>query len=491
MTTPHAEPAQRPPIAALELGRPFDGRITAAIALVVGALVAVVVGYLVVAGEVQLAVGAAVALPVAAFVIRDPFVGVMLWVLVMPYFVSLSAETGPVVWALHRIGIPALIVLTAVHARLGWRRWGLRIGFVDVMAGAFIVIGFVNVWLFAPNPIRMTASFYDKLVVPIAIFWLLRALAPRRREIMALVAAGSVTITIEATIGILSWVAPSILPSGWLGRAGERTTGTLGGPGPFTITLVLFALLAIHAASQSEAVRQRAVLLGTALLAAIAVFLSLSRGSWLGGGLALAGMAVVHRRLVGIGAVIGLVVLIGLSVGPLADQFAFAQERISDADTVESRIITNDAATRMIEARPVTGFGFGNFERFDESFKRRVGDIPLKLGGSAHNTYLNMLAELGIPATALYVGIPALLLVTTVRRWRELPTEGLLSRWFVVVLWLAALDQLVVQNFLEMIHASFWGTSIWWLTLGLIATMLDRALVEPSNATAPMPLRAR
>jgi hypothetical protein len=42
-----------------------------------------------------------------------------------------------------------------------------------------------------------------------------------------------------------------------------------------------------------------------------------------------------------------------------------------------------------------------------------------------------------------------------------------------------------------MIHASFWGTSIWWLTLGLIATMLDRALVEPSNATAPVPQRAR
>ena len=41
---------------------------------------------------------------------------------------------------------------------------------------------------------------------------------------------GACTIAVQATIGILSWVAPSVLPAQWLGRAGERTVGTLGGP---------------------------------------------------------------------------------------------------------------------------------------------------------------------------------------------------------------------------------------------------------------------
>ena len=73
-------------------------------------------------------------------------------------------------------------------------------------------------------------------------------------------------------------------------------------------------------------------------------------------------------------------------------------------------------AVRMIGARPITGFGYGNFERFDEGYKQRVGDVPLKTGGSAHNTYLNLAVELGIPAVVLYFSIPLWLLAQTIRR---------------------------------------------------------------------------
>ena len=41
------------------------------------------------------------------------------------------------------------------------------------------------------------------------------------------------------------------------------------------------------------------------------------------------------------------------------------------------------------------------------------------------------------------------------------------------------LDQLVVQNFEEMIHASYWGTALYWLTFGLIATTLSRVERQP------------
>ncbi len=483
MTAP-GDTVDRPSIVALRLGRPFPEALTKIGVLVVGGLAGLGIAYLIAAGQPEMALGIAVILPVLAVVVRDPFAGVLLWVLTVPYFMNLSAETGPVIWAVHRIGVPALILLVVVHTRLGWRRWGLRPGLVDICVAAFIGIGLINVVLFASSVERMIAAFYDKLIIPIALFWLIRALAPRRRELMALIGAGLVTIAVQSMIGMLTWVAPSVLPSGWLGRAGERTTGTVGGPGPFTITLVLFAVLAIHLAAQSPELRRRITLLGFGMLAGVAVLLSLSRGSWLGAGLAVAGLALIHRRMMGIGSVVGLVLVVGLAVGPLADQFVAAQERIGVVDTVESRMITNDAATRMIAAKPVTGFGFGNFEKFDEQFKQRVGDIPLKLGGSSHNTYLNMLAELGIPATILYLGVPFLLLAATFRKWRYLPRTGLMNRSLVLILWLAVLDQFVVQNFQEMIHASFWGTSLWWLTLGLIATILERA-VKPRFASTP------
>ncbi|MEO8509631.1 MAG: O-antigen ligase family protein [Chloroflexota bacterium] len=473
--TSRAEPVNRPPIAALALGRPFDARWSGVATVVVGILAGLAIAYLIATGNGQMAIGAALAVPIAALVVGDPFIGVILWVLTVPYFSGLSAETGPVIWAVHRFGIPAVIVLTAVHSRLGWRRWGLRVGWVDLFLAAFIAIGLVNIVFLAPNTQRMIASFYDKMIVPIALFWLIRAMAPRRRELRMLVGAGLITLVTQSTIGLLSWVAPSVLPSAWLGRAGERTTGTLGGPAPFTITLVLFGIIAVHAAAQSPSVRHRAVMIGATLLAAVAIFLSLSRGSWLGAGIAFTGVALIHRRLVGLMAVIAVLTIVALSAGPLAEQVAFAQERIGDDDTVESRIVTNDASLRMIEAQPIIGFGFGNFERYDESFKRRVGDIPLKLGGSSHNTYLAMLAEQGIPATTLYLAVPVVLLATTFLRWRDLPPSGLGSRVFVAALWLAIIDMFVVQNFLEMIHSSYWATSLWWLTLGLIASVLDRA----------------
>ncbi len=115
------------------------------------------------------------------------------------------------------------------------------------------------------------------------------------------------------------------------------------------------------------------------------------------------------------------------------------------------------------------------------------------LGGSAHNTYLNMLAELGIPATILYLLPPVLLLALSYRLWRRHRHATVIDWRFVAILWLAVLDQFVVYNFLEIIHSSYWATSLWWLTLGLIAVQLER-LRQPrsvaSTSRASFRLRA-
>jgi hypothetical protein len=55
----------------------------------------------------------------------------------------------------------------------------------------------------------------------------------------------------------------------------------------------------------------------------------------------------------------------------------------------------------------------------------------------------------------------------------------------VVILWLALIDQFIVSNFLEMLHAYAWGTSLWWLTLGLIAAVLDQAAERQRTVADP------
>ncbi|MBA3688937.1 MAG: O-antigen ligase family protein [Chloroflexi bacterium] len=447
-------------------------RVALVLVLLVGAFAA---GAAVANGYWQVAVAAAVAVPFVVVVLRTPFAGLLAWLLLVPYFLEqLTVDVHPAVWALHRIGVPTLLVLMIVNHTLGIRPSPFRLRGYDLALVLFLVAGTINILALAPIPSRMIAAFYDQLAVPIMFFWLIRAIGPRRSDINLLVLVGIWTIAVQATIGILSWVAPSVLPAQWLGRAGERTIGTFSGPAIYTITLVLFALLALYAAMSTVDMRKRLLLVGIVVAAQLGVVLSLSRGSWLGAGLAMLGVGLVYRRQISGFAIAAALLALILGLGPVGGLASVAQERLTTVDTIEARIATDDAAVRMIRDQPLTGFGYGNFERFDERYKQRVGDIPLILGGSAHNTYLNMLAELGIPATLLYLSPPMFLVVLSYRLWRRQRRSTLVDWRFISILWLAILDQFVVNNFLEIIHSSLWATSLWWLTLGLIAAELER-----------------
>jgi O-antigen ligase len=357
---------------------------------------------------------------------------------------------------------------------LGIRRSAFRVHLYDLAIAAFLVLGIVNIATMSPNPERIGPAFFDKIVVPIVIFWYVRSIGVTPRDVGRLCVLGCVVILTQTGVGVMSWVAPSLLPDAWLVRAGERTAGTFGGPAPFTITLTLFALLAIHFAGQREVGWRRGALIAIAGVALLGVVFSLSRGSWLGTAGAGFGLLVLYPRIVAPIAVVSGLVIALLAVGPLQEQATYAAVRLETESTIDDRLVTNDASLRMIEDRPLSGFGFQNFERFDEAYKQRVGDIPLKIGGSSHNTYLNMAVEMGLPGVALYFSPVLALLVATVASRRSLRATGVISWPLAAVLWMALFDQFLVSNFLEMVHAYSWGTSLWWLTLGLIAAILER-----------------
>ena len=218
---------------------------------------------------------------------------------------------------------------------------------------------------------------------------------------------------------------------------------------------MFFALLATYSAMTSGRTTRRILLMAIVALAFLGVFLSLSRGSWLGAGVAVVGLVIIYPRAIRF-AVGGAIVMVLLAFGPFANQVSLAQERIGVEETVGGPDHHQRCRRQDDRGRPLTGFGFGNFELFDESYKQRVGDTPLILGGSAHNTYLNLLAELGIPAVLLYMAPVPWLLVATFRRRQRLRRFG--NEWMLVmVLWLVVIDQLLVSNFLEIIHPLVWG----------------------------------
>ncbi len=452
--------------------------------LLVGALLTgIAVGFLVGKGDAAIALMAALAIPVGVLVVRHPLAGVTIWLLAMPFVGAIGAEgqAGPLYWAVHRLGIPALLVIGTLHHAGRTDRAPFRIGFIDVALVLFLAVGVANVLLFANDGARTLISLYDKLIVPIMFFWVVRVLEPTPAELRRLLPVAIWTVGTQAIIGLMSWLAPQFLPAQWLGREGERTVGTLGGPGPYTVGIVFFALLLVYWALQSTSPTSRRLLFAIVAAGLGAVLLSLSRGSWLGAVIAFGGLAVVYpqvRRTV----VVFTIVVALLFVGPLSGAIDRVSERLGTVDTVDARLITNDAAIRMVADRPWLGFGWGNFDLFDESYKQPVGDVPLRLGGTAHNTYLNLGVEFGLVGAVLYMIPVLLLLILTIRRRQILKLQP--WRWqFVLVLWLALADQFVVNNFLEMIHSSEWATSIWWITLALIAVTLQQA----TRDVAPTP----
>jgi O-antigen ligase len=466
--------------------------------VVIGIVLAVVVGWLASQGHDRTTFVVAVALPLLILLVRYPWTAVLVYVALEPLFAvgggtaSVGPASGPETWLIERLLVPVLLLVALGYRMLGLSRSYFRLSLTDVAIAGFLVLAFANVQLMTANPVREMANFYDKLVIPIALYWLIRVIEPRERELEWLLWMFIGLVLLQFAVGALSWLAPSVLPADWLGRAGERTVGTVRGPGPYTTTLMVGAMMAVAFLGVRRGELSRLGLFAVVAIAFIGIAISFSRGSWVGAAVVLLGLFAFQRgvatRLTGIFLVLFAVLVIA-SGGAIA---SFAATRFADADTAESRLVTNNAAIRMIGLKPALGFGYDNFELFDESLKVRVGNMPAQ-EGSAHHTFLALAAENGVSALILYLFPVAWLLWLTLRRWRQVTSRNPLHGPLLIAMWLALAHQFMVMNFMDMLHSSTWGTSLWWLCLGLIHVVLTRGSrpeeVVRGGWTVPAPLR--
>jgi O-antigen ligase len=289
----------------------------------------------------------------------------------------------------------------------------------------------------------------------------------------------------QSVIGLIGWFRPWLLPVQWLGREGERVVGTFGNPAVFTSTLVFMALLMLQHARQRTGGIRRGLLMFGVSLAFVSVFFSFSRGSWLGGVLVWVGLIFVYPRMMlrftSLALIGGSLVAIVL----LPSQLTYAGQRLENETTAEGRLLQAVTQIKMIRAKPLSGWGFFNYDHFDEQFKGRVGNFAVRYQDqTSHNTFLLIITELGFPGLLLYLFPAFWWLLLTRKVWRRLPEHGFRSWHLLAILWLLMLDHFTVNNFMEMIQSYPLGTTIWWLALGLIASLVYPYL-KPSDLGAP------
>jgi O-antigen ligase len=436
------------------------------------------VAYLVAGGLWYLALALLLSVPALVLVLRYPLATIAVWLLVTP-FVSVTDVPAmrQVFWLVHR-GLPVAAVLVIVLgsiSRVDDRRLP-RLGWPELMMAGYVVASFLSIAYTSNDRVAVAYLLYERVVVPMCLYLIVRLLHPDEGSLRRLLPVVLFVLLSQSVIGILSWVAPASLPSLWLVHVGERTDGTFKDPDVFGTTVLLCGLFLLHVGlSAARRPLDRIWPLLAFSWALLMVFLTFSRGNWLAGVVVLAGVLYVHRRYaMSVVSFLALALVVLLASGMLTRQVEFAQDRLASEDAEESALVRLPvavAAIRMFEAEPLVGWGYGNFDRYSRPYQTRVGDLvsPEKPHAS-HNLFLTILAEQGIVGVVLFIGP---MFVWLLRTRASLPNMLIRERKLVASLWLVIVAYVIVNNF-SVMKVPF-GLGLWWLTLGLIASLVFRS----------------
>ena len=249
----------------------------------------------------------------------------------------------------------------------------------------------------------------------------------------------------------------------------SRATGTLGDPNELAATLVGGTVLAAALALVlKRSPLLRILALGAAALCLAGIFLSLSRGGLVALLFALgAAILVGGRWRVSALALAVVTAMIGfLYFGYLAPEGAAS--RITKVQGGSGRTDIWQVGWRMVQAHPVRGVGAGQFQTSSIHYLLEPGSIKrdefiVDTPKVAHNTYLQVLAELGIVGAALFVAILGFSLLCTLKAARIFerlgdPSLEVLARALLVALvGVLAADFFISQEFSKQL----------WLLVGL------------------------
>jgi O-antigen ligase len=236
------------------------------------------------------------------------------------------------------------------------------------------------------SPLMNYMSFLVLLFVTLALVDSLRTL-----RWTLLTAAAS--ITYASLHSIREWQKYGGFATGY--RPGWIT----GDPNYYSVSAVLCLPVIFYLIRPGQARWERWFCYFALVVTLFATTLAASRGALLA--IVVSFLMIVARsrhqlRLLGIGA---LTLLPLLAVSPSTPLERMLSPTRSDRESTENRIQIWEAGLLMIQHSPLTGIGVGNFKALAGKFTEM--DQPT----IAHNTYLGMAAELGLPGLGIFLAI--------------------------------------------------------------------------------------
>jgi O-antigen ligase len=253
-----------------------------------------------------------------------------------------------------------------------------------------------------------------------------------------------------------------------------RLSGAVNDPNELAAVLVAGLVLAgVLVSVLKRSTLLRLAVAGAAVLCAAGVFFSLSRGGLIALALALMASLFVAGRWRARAVTVTLVALVGAVAYFAAFAPLEARERVTTIEGGSGRSDIWRVGGRMVESNPIGGVGAGNFDVSSVHYLLEPGAILrdefiVDTPKVAHNTYLEIVAELGFVGLLLFLSIIAFSLRCAVKAARGFAHTGdgemeLLARGLVV----AVIGILVADIF---ISAQF--SNQLWILLALGPSLL-------------------
>ncbi len=272
--------------------------------------------------------------------------------------------------------------------------------FVSWQARFFMVLYvFVSLSCLAFGQLRVNGHWISYTSF-LAFFFITISIVDTRSRLRWVVLSGIGSIGLASAYVLRDWQLYHNL------YAGYRPGYVVGDPNYFTVNALLFMPVALLLLQQKQPRWQRLFCLGCLTFAVGAVLLSASRGGFLGLVASCLYFLLKSRQRVrnlALACAALAVLSLPMEMSPVRRLFHPSQ---SDQDAQQIRLALWDGGLKMIMAHPFFGVGLDNYpqeiSRYADPAKVPKYEYIRRV---AHNSYMEIAAELGVPALFIFVGI--------------------------------------------------------------------------------------
>lgn len=410
-------------------------------------------------------VGLVGALSVAVLTWRRPEWAVALVVATVPLqgYASIGGSGGAVTWT------QAWLWSFLGAATLLWCSGQIRVRFDLVAVLATVVVACYALAIHPGMDEGLWRNEVYRWSAAMAFFLIARTLFAGRPTLLPLVVASAAGATWTGLVAVAQ-VVGDVGPATFERSGVSRAYASFGEPNPFgayAATSVLALGVCVFKGGRRRSPAFTGVCIVGCGMATIGLLLSQSRGAIAATGLVVSGallLAALHvgRRWRVVGAVI--TVAAGMMVAPrLVDVVASGSSPIEVSTgswATQERAAHLGAALAMVRDTRGVGVGAGQFDRrYRESTPTWRFRIPR---GHAHDAYLQVSAEAGLPAGLAYVSLIITVVATLARRLRAEPGSTVVASTLVITLGFAAhnlVDYLHVLN-LPLVVVGWWAAAL-------------------------------